>query len=126
MLPFPLYFPRGGIDGAQRACERSGIVVRKIRAAVISVTRFVGLRRSAENVTLLPRGNVEKLRLRIVSGRHPVCRARGAWTHAIPFQRGRSILARYGSAARIFRIAPGHFCKRVRENEFSIGAIDHV
>src|SRR5713101_5870098 len=65
MLPFPLYFPRGGIDGAQRAGERSGIIVRKIRAAIISVPRFVGLRRSAENVTLLSRGNVEKLRLRI-------------------------------------------------------------
>ncbi len=126
MLPFPFYFSSGGIDGAECAGKRGGIIIRKIGAAIISVTRFVGLRRSAENVTLLPRSNVEKLRLRIVSGRHPVGRTRGARAHAIPFQRRGSVLARNGSAARIFRIAPGHFCKRVRRNEFSIGAINHI
>src|SRR5882762_3744386 len=84
MLPFPLHFSGVGIDGAQRPGERRGIVVRKIRAAIVGVSRFVWLRCRAEDVTLFPRGYVEELRLRIVSRRHPIRRAGRARTNAIP------------------------------------------
>src|SRR5882762_9229118 len=126
MLPFPFHFSSVRIDGAQSAAERRGIVVRKIRAAIVSVSRFVWLRRGAEDVTLFPRRYIEELRLRIVSRRHPVRRAGRPRAHAIPFQRRRGVLSRNGSSARILRVAPSHFCERVRELELSIGAINQI
>src|SRR6267378_4253005 len=116
MLPFPLHFSRVGIDGAQHPGERRGIVVWKIRAAIVGVSRFVWLRCRAEDVTLFPRRNVEKLRLRIVSRRHPVRRARRARTHTIPFQRRRGVLSSNGNSACILRIAPFYYRTRAPEN----------
>src|SRR4029077_20011450 len=60
MLPFPLHFSGVRIDRSQRPGERCGIVIRKIGAAVIGVTRFVGLRRRAEDVALLARSHVKE------------------------------------------------------------------
>ena len=51
-----------------RSAKRLGIVVWKIRAAVVSVAFLERLRGGAENVALLARGDVEKFRLRIIGG----------------------------------------------------------
>src|SRR5579859_987686 len=114
MLPFPFYFAGFGINGAERAPKWLGIVVWKIRAAVISMSLFVGLRSCAENVALLARGDVEKFCLRIVSGRHPVRRSSGSRADAIPFQRRRGVFEREGTSFGVFRSAPGNFGVRIR------------
>src|SRR5882724_2575071 len=59
MLPLPLQRTGQGIDRSQRAPERRGVIVWKIRAAVIGVTLFERLRRRAENVALLARVHIK-------------------------------------------------------------------
>src|SRR5271154_5596272 len=98
MFPFPFDFAGVWIDGAKRAPERRSVVVWKIRAAVVGVALFVGLRRGAKDIALLSRGNVEKFCLWIVRRRHPIRCAGGAGADAAPFRRRRGFFERERAA----------------------------
>src|SRR5215471_15501194 len=126
MLQLPFNLAGCRIDSTDGSPKRLGVVVREICAAVEGVTGFVGLWRGAENVTLLARGDVKKLRLRVVSGRKPVGRSKRSGTNGHSCQCRRGFFALDRNAARVFRIAPGHTPVGSRGKKFSIGAINHV
>src|SRR5262245_50745617 len=124
MLELPLDLACRGIDSANRAPKRLRVIVRKVRASIKSVSRLIGLRRSAENVALFARGDVKEFRLRIVSRRHPICGTNGARTIRHSGQSRRSLLALNGHAARVFRVAPGDLAVRSRRQKLPVAAIN--
>ena len=90
------------------------------------MARFVRLRRGAENVALLPRGDVEKFGLRIVGRRHPIGGADRAWTNRHARQSWGSFFALEGHAACVFRIAPADFPVGSGREKFAVTAVNHV
>src|SRR6267142_7276858 len=108
MLPFPLDFSTGRIDSAQRTPERRGIIVGKIRAAVIRMPWLIGLRRSAENIALFARGHLKEASLRIERWRHPVGRSRRTRTDAAAIRRRRRFLGSDRAPLGILAVAPGN------------------
>src|SRR6185436_16097290 len=64
MLPLPFHLTASWIQSPQRAPERRRVIVREIRAAIIGVTFFERLRRSAKDVALFARRHIEQFRLR--------------------------------------------------------------
>src|ERR1700731_3757431 len=112
MLPFPLYFSGDGIERAQRAPKRRGIVIGKIGAAVVGVAGLVWLRSGAENIALLARGDIKQAGLGIKGWRHPVGRTGSAGANAVAIGSGACFLVGGGAPLRILAGAPGHFRKR--------------
>src|SRR6516165_830796 len=126
MRKLPLQLAAEGIDRPQRTPEGFGVIVRKIRAAVVGVALFVRLPRGCEDVALLARRDVEKFGLRIVGWRHPVGRAGGSRAYAAAFGCGRGIQRGCGTALSIFAGAPTKLGVGSRENEFSCAAIEQI
>src|SRR5712671_5008073 len=106
MLPLPLDFSVGRIDSAQRTPKRRGVIVRKIRAAVIRMPWLIGLRRRAENIALLARGHIKETGLRIERWRHPVGRSRRTRTDTAAIRRGRRFFGGNRAPLRIFAATP--------------------
>src|SRR6267378_2764194 len=116
MLPLPLDFSAGRIDGAQRPPERRGVVVRKIRAAIIRMPWLIGLRGSAENVALFACGYVKKSGLRVERRRHPVGRSRRTRTDAATIRRRRRFFGGNRAPLGILAAAPRNLGIRARRN----------
>src|SRR6202022_2740172 len=109
MFPFPLDFSARRIDRPQRAPERRGIIVGKIRAAVIRMPSLVGLRGGAENVALFARGHVKQAGLRVKRWRHPVGRAGGTRANAAAVRSRGRFLVDDGTPLRVLAAAPSNF-----------------
>src|SRR5262249_23471296 len=87
MAELPLHFPGLRRDGAQSTPIRFSFIRGKVRAAIVGVPCFVGLRRGAEDVALLTRGHIEEARLRVEAGRHPVRCAQGSGANGVALWR---------------------------------------
>src|SRR5690349_11097997 len=111
MPPFPFDFSGVGIDGAKLAPKRLGIIVGKIRAAVVRVPGLVRLRRRAENVALFARGYVEQSGLRVKSRRHPVGRAGRAGANAAALGSWTRLLVGDRATFGVLAAAPRNFGK---------------
>src|SRR6267154_2240827 len=116
MLPFPLDFSGGRIDGAQRTPKRRRIIVRKISAAVIRMPWLIGLRRSTENVALFARGHIKEPSLRVERGRHPVGRSRRTGTDAAAIRRRRRFFGGNRAPLGILAATPRNLGIRARRN----------
>src|SRR5882757_6310685 len=116
MLPLPLDFPGARIDGAQRTPERRGIIVRKIRAAVIRMPWLIGLRRRAENIALFARGHIKETSLRVERWRHPVGRSSRTRTDAATIRRRRRFFGGNRAPLGILAATPRNLGIRARRN----------
>ena len=123
---FPFHFAGRGIERAQCAEVRLGFVGRKIGAAVIGVSGFVRLRRGAESVALVARGDIEQSGLRVVGGRIEIRGAQRSGTNGMARERRAGFLFSDGTAFRVFGVAPGLLTVGVGGDEFAGGAIQHI
>src|SRR5581483_7703800 len=126
MAEFPFHLPALRIDRSQRSDIGLRLVGRKVRTTVVSMTRFVRLRSSAENVTLVACADIEKPGLHIETGRHPVRCTQRARAHGMAFQRRRTLLGCDWTPFAVLAVAPGRFPVGTRRHQLSCLAVQDI
>jgi len=95
-----------------------GLFRGKIRAAIIRVAGFVGLRRSTENIALIAGRDIEQRSLRIVGWSHEVGCPQRSRTNRVPLERRRCFFLRDGTPFGILGIAPCNLAVSISRNQF--------
>src|SRR5215831_461005 len=119
MAEFPLNQSAPRVNRAQGSPVRFRFVGRKIGTAVIGMTCFVGLRRSAEDVALLSCTHIEEAGLYVEAWGHPVCGTQGARTYRPSRPSRRTLLVRNGAALAVLTIAPCNSAVRVGRKQLA-------
>src|ERR1022692_1378211 len=123
MTKLPLHLTASRINSAQSAPIRLGFVGRKIGTAVIRMSHFVGLRRSAEKVALLSRSHVKKTSSRVETWGHPVRGTQRPRANRPPLRRRRTFLVSDRATLSILAIAPRGPAIGVGREQLARGAI---
>ncbi len=102
VLELLLDLPRGGINCLQKSQIRPGFFGGEMRAAVVSVPRFIWLRSCAEDVALVARRDVEQARLRIVGRAMKLVVPKAPGQTVCPFKVGDAFLFATGRPSASF------------------------